>query len=242
MSPSEAMNDAIATHQSTIAKLAREAVILRTDFRVDEHGQFVGGAQLEKAFKRQRLALPRTPTRAVHGPTAACIRTFFGISDPAAAEIYFAVVELARMNPRGAWCLRPAEPDVITIDTRPKARFLDDLVIALAQSMPAVGRIEADSFHQPTSRGHMTRRTFLRAYGLNGAQVAAIDTAAIPKHIRSMVLNGEDHQDINRQRLKDWAIQLAIDVDEMPMILHDLHGLFFKAGLNYVDLGSGLFG
>ena len=228
-------------HLRKIAAVAPDATILRTDFRVFDSA-YQGTAHIEKANKRQRLALPPHLDGKPHHGTVACIRTFFGLPQREAEEIYAAICGVIQINPRGAWCLRPdSEPERTITDNR-SCRFVDDLVSSLAELLPTVSRIEADNWQQPSGRGHMQRRTFVRVLSLQGEEVAALDTAHFPKHIRSLVVEGEEHQSSNRIRSQAWALQMGADHDEMALILNDLHGLFFKAGLNYINLSDGVVG
>lgn len=228
-------------HLQKIAAIAGDATVLRTDFRV-ANDTYQGAAFIEKATKRQRLAIPPVLDGKPHHGSVSCIRTFFGLSNPDAEEIYSAISEIIKRNPIGAWCLCPStESERVLTQTRAR-RFVDELAISLAELMPNVGRIEADNWQQPSGRGHMQRRTFLRVLSNEGIELAALDTAQFPKHIRSLVVEGEEHQSSNRGRSEAWAKQIGADKDEMALILNDLHGLFFKAGVNYVNLADGAVG
>lgn len=227
---------------ATIARLAPAAVIVRTDFRKAHDGIYHGAAQLEKATKRQRISLPQRLTQAVHKPASSTVSTFFGIPSGDADLIYLSLIRLAHLNPRASWCLLPEREEARPITESRARRFVDDLISCLGELMPGVGRIDADTFMQPNPRGHVQRRTFLRIHSLHDDEIAAIDTAHVPKHIRSLIIDGEEHQSVNRDRARDWADQFGSNVDDMPMILNDLHGLFFKAALQYVDLRDGTAG
>lgn len=228
-------------HLQKIVTIAADATVLRTDFRVSD-ATYQGAAFIEKATKRQRLAIPPILDGKPHHGSVACIRTFFGLSQPEAEEIYGAISDVIKSNPIGAWCLCPTNEDERTLTEKRSRRFVDELAISLAELMPKVGRIEADNWEQPSGRGHMQRRTFIRVLSNDGVELAALDTAHFPKHIRSLVVEGEEHQAANRARSDAWARQIGADREEMALILNDLHGLFFKVGLNYINLADGAVG
>jgi len=227
--------DRIQTNFEQIRAIAPAAVILRTDQRLRPGpGQFT--AQIAKASRRQNIDLGESAEHP-HAGAVRALGQFFGVSEPQAVTLFRSIHEVASLNSRGAWCLQPANE--ATASTATPHPFVQELIEALGDCMPDAGRIEADVYLQPTTMGHERRRTFLRIRDRKGGELAALDTAHIAMHLQAAIHAKGEHTAINLARLDHWAVQMGVDKDSMPFVLHDLHGLFAQGAIRSIEFESG---
>lgn len=189
-------------------------------------------AILAKQTKRDRIELGY-PTGGIPSGAVAKISVFLGISDGLAYRIADALRGLFALNPNGAWNFDSSEEGLEFVAG---SHFTQTLASSLHELLPEITRISAGNFQQGTSHGHERTRTFLSFIAAPGNEVAAIDGAYIGKHIEAHAAPRGDHTHVNLNRSLIWANQLGADLEDMPFVLHDLHGLFIQARVQAVDL------
>lgn len=208
---------------SEIASLAGKLQIVRTDCHEDR-GQMKRFGSLAKATRKLSFLCS--------GPVKPAprrdIENFLGISAVQAERVYDLVCMLSDQNPAGSWPLmfEPA-PDV----DRHSHPFLDEIGLSLQCRLPQISRLTGQLLLQPTSSGHARRRVFVRAFGLHGREMAAIDTGYIATHIEALVVGAGPSVVANLYRAKVWALQLGADIRHMPEVLHNMHGAFVQCGV-----------
>jgi len=150
----------------------------------------------------------------------------FDLVDDDARELRAACVGLNKLNPRGSWCLAPiAEPEFVIAESAVGGEephdYLKVAVEGLQDLMPTVSVVRTEAMMQSDPGGKIRRRTWVRFQNSTDHELAAIDTATMPTHIRDGIVN-VPHPFIlaNQVRMQAWATQLGTPAQDMPELLH----------------------
>lgn len=175
--------------------------------------------------------MPKRLTVQMHGEAKdppAQIRLFLGLTDEQGEAIYDILCRLAAINPAGGWLL--GETLQSPMDFLVEGSFaggaaspsMNTTIRELARDMPRVARFEVDEVSQGTQGGFSRRRVFLRAVGLDGHEMAALDTALFTPTIRVLAGLRDGASRVNLERAKVWAQQLDIPLADLALVLQDL--------------------
>lgn len=210
---------------SQIRRLAPALSIIRTDFSPAHDGLGeLREVTFDKAPKRDTIRLGRSGT--ARAGSIARLGTFFGLAPEQASDLYELAEQLHASNPVGSWCLAPSSlptPIRLVAGTKNAHAFVDQVIEDVSEILPTIQSIQVVSAIQPLAQGHARRRVFVRFRAAGQREVAAIDTAHFSAHLDSLLVGANSHAVRNTARAQIWAKQLAVDIEDLPSLLHDLN-------------------